>query len=282
MCPVFLLVVAPYSGFIPTTAASPLAATAQDAPFGNNSVFNGGYVVKDNTAAPAIRLNPHAAKFIKQYLTENGEPLLKAKQRSRYCFAMMDSVLNSYRLPVELKYLAVVESELNPKAVSEVGAAGPWQLMPETARLLGLRIKGRYDERTHFNKSTVAAARYLRDLYAEFGDWLLVIAAYNSGPGPVYQAIRKSGSRNFWRLQYFLPAETRGHVKRFIGTHYFFEGKGSITTLTKTEMNEYLKACVLFKLTRNDIKKEEDRQNPPAETSMIMSTLSGLFLQENS
>src|SRR5206468_3829448 len=86
-----------------------------------------------------------------------------------------------------------------------------------------------------FYKSTVAAAKYLRALYAEFGDWLLVIAAYNSGPGPMYKAIHKSGSRNFWVLQRYLPAESRAHVKRFIGAHYYFEGTGSATTCTKEE-----------------------------------------------
>ncbi len=84
------------------------------------------------------------------------------------------------------------------------------------------------DERTDYYKSTHAAAKYLRDLYTEFGDWLLVIAAYNGGPGNVYSAIRKSGSRNFWDLQYYLPAESRTHVKKFIGTHYVFEGQEAL------------------------------------------------------
>ena len=87
----------------------------------------------------------------------------------------------------------------------------------------------------HTAKSTKAAALYLRDLYGEFGDWLLVVAAYNSGPAPVYAAIRKSGSRNFWKLQRHLPQETRDHVKKYIATHYYFEGKGSVTTLTRAE-----------------------------------------------
>jgi membrane-bound lytic murein transglycosylase D len=112
--------------------------------------------------------------------------------------------------------------------------------MPSTARQLGLKVSDRYDERKRFGKSTVAAAKYLRDLYNEFDDWLLAIAAYNGGPGPVYKAIRLSGSRNFWKLQNFLPMETRAHVKRYIGTHYFFEGEGSLTTLTKAETQKHL------------------------------------------
>jgi membrane-bound lytic murein transglycosylase D len=100
-----------------------------------------------------------------------------------------------------LKYLAVIESELKPTATSWVGAVGPWQLMPATARLLGLKVSHKVDERTNYQKSTHAAAIYLKDLYTEFGDWLLVIAAYNGGAGNVYSAIRKSGSRNFWKLR---------------------------------------------------------------------------------
>ena len=110
--------------------------------------------------------------------------------------------------------------------------------MPVTARLLGLKVTRKRDERTNYIKSTNAAALYLTDLYDQFGDWLLVIAAYNCGPGNVLKAIARSGSRNFWDLQYFLPAESRNHVKKFIGTHYIFEGQGGLTTLTKKETDE--------------------------------------------
>jgi len=158
----------------------------------------------------------------------------------------MDSVFTRYHLPTELKYLAAVESELKATAVSRVGAVGPWQLMASTARDLSLKVKGNYDERKNYYKSTVAAAKYLRDLYNQFGDWLLVIASYNSGPGKVLTAIKKSGSRNFWVLQNYLPAETRGHVKRYIATHYYFEGYGSITTLTKAEVTAYKQSVSTF------------------------------------
>ncbi len=113
--------------------------------------------------------------------------------------------------------------------------------MPTTARDYGLKVNRKIDERTYYYKSTVAAAKYIKGLYAELGDWLLVIAAYNGGNGTVEHAIHRSGSRNFWKLQYFLPAETRAHVKRFIGTHYFFEEKGSVTTMTKNEVAEHMK-----------------------------------------
>lgn len=104
----------------------------------------------------------------------------------------------------------------------------------------------KHDERTNYYKSTQAAAKYLKDLYSEFGDWLLVIAAYNGGSAHVYSAIRKSGSNNFWDLQYYLPAESRNHVKKFIGTHYIFEGQGGITTLTRDEATEQLSGSTMY------------------------------------
>lgn len=203
-------------------------------------------LTKTKLEAPTIRMNPRAVSFVNSYLKSNTEALLKVKERSSRYFRIIDGVLKKNNLPLELKYLAVIESDLKPNAISHVGALGPWQLMPTTARLLGLKVSKHVDERTHYYKSTVAVAKYLKDLYAEFGDWLLVIAAYNGGPGTVYKAIKKSGSRNFWYLQQYLPAETRGHVKRFIGAHYFFEQEGSETTLTKAEMVAYKKAVANY------------------------------------
>jgi len=184
---------------------------------------------------PEIMLNKKGALFVKKYIRSSRECLVRVKKRSLVPFSIIDSVLHKYHLPVELKYLAVIESELKPSALSHVGARGPWQLMPGTAQVLGLKTSHQNDERTNYYKSTIAAAKYLRDLYAEFHDWLLVLAAYNGGPKPVYNAIQKSGSKNFWILQNYLPAESRDHVKKFIATHYYFEGRGSETTLTRAE-----------------------------------------------
>jgi len=217
------------------------------------------------TATNSIKLNRNAVKFVHSYLQKNNEELVKIKERSNTPFKTMDLVLKKYNLPVELKYLAVIESELKPTAMSKVGAAGPWQLMPATARILGLKVSRRYDERKLFNKSTNAAALYLRDLYTEFGDWLLVVAAYNCGPGPVYTAIHKSGSRNFWNLQNYLPGESRDHVKKFIATHYYFEGQGGVTTLTKAENNRYNKLLLAEQLKRTpaqENKKDLARTEP--------------------
>jgi membrane-bound lytic murein transglycosylase D len=183
------------------------------------------------------RLNLKAQKFVADYMETEGVRLEKMKSWGRPIFNMMNKALAERGLPVELKYLSVIESELKSNATSWVGAKGPWQLMPETARQLGLKVNGKIDERKDFYKSTYAAAKYLAELHDIYNDWLLVIAAYNCGPGNVNTAIKKSGSRDFWNLQYFLPAESRNHVKKFIATHYIMEGEGSIATLSKAEID---------------------------------------------
>lgn len=240
---------------------APLYISWFNADTNQQSVFDSsGFMSNTGTYyanAPKVLLNKHVSKFVKEYLVREDEALQKAKLRSASYFKMMDAIFIKYGLPVELKYLAVVESDLKTSAVSKVGAKGLWQFMPQTARDLGLKITHKYDERTHAYKSTVAAAKYLKDLYAQFNDWLLVLAAYNSGPLPVMNAIKKSGSRNFWTIQYYLPQESRGHVKRFIGTHYYFEGKGSIVTLTKTETTKYLSELESFKASiQSEIRKD--------------------------
>lgn len=187
-----------------------------------------------------VKLNPQAVSFVQDYMDRFSVKLNKMKGWGRPYFDMMADILNKHGLPAELKYLSVIESDLKANAVSWAGAVGPWQLMPETARLMGLRVSKGRDERTDYTKSTHAAARYLTYLYGLYSDWLLVIAAYNGGPGNVNSAIRKSGSRNFWSLQYHLPTESRNHVKKFIATHYIMEGDGGMTTLTKNERSEQL------------------------------------------
>jgi membrane-bound lytic murein transglycosylase D len=191
------------------------------------------------TEADKVPVNRHARQFVNNYILENKECLYEIRQRSNSPFNTIDAIFSRYGLPIQLKYLAVIESELKTTAVSRVGAVGPWQLMPETAQLLGLTVNNAQDDRRNYYKSTKAAAIYLRDLYSEFGDWLLVLAAYNCGPAPVNRAIRQSGSRNFWALQYYLPAESRAHVKKFIAAHFYFEQQGGVTTFTKAEWKAY-------------------------------------------
>lgn len=203
------------------------------------------------TIGSGPRLNPRAVSFVEDYIEKNGKMLHKMSDWGRPFFNMMDGIMVQHNLPRELKYLAVIESKLNPASVSWAGAVGPWQFMPSTAIRMGLKVNRSIDERTHFLKSTQAAAKYLRQLYSQFGDWLLVIAAYNGGPGNVLKAIRRSGSRNFWDIQYYLPTESRNHVKKFIGTHYAFEGQGGLTTLTKAEANDHYGAKGTYTLNRS-------------------------------
>lgn len=171
------------------------------------------------------QVNPLAEAYMQDYLKAHSAYLVKMKSWGTPYFNLINQIFMQYGLPVELKYLAVIESSLSTSATSRVGAGGPWQFMPYTAREYGLVITSRYDERRDYIKSTHAAARYLLNLYQQLHDWLLVIAAYNGGPGKVYAAIKKSGSRNFWKLQYYLPEESRNHVKKFIATHYVMESE---------------------------------------------------------
>ncbi len=193
--------------------------------------------VRGDSLHPA-RLNPLAVSFVQDYIAKNGAELKRMKQWGRPYFDMMDNILTEHGLPKELKYLAVIESNLKYNEVSNKGAVGPWQLMPEESALHGLKMSRYQDERMDYYKSTHVAAAILTDLYTKYHDWLLVIAAYNCGPGNVNKAIRKSGSSDFWQLQYYLPVESMNHVKKFIATHYIMEGEGGITTVTREETKE--------------------------------------------
>ena len=225
--------------------------------------------------APRVHMNRNAVSFVKDHMKKNSHSLDLIRETKDKYFTIIDTVFSRYGLPVELKYLAVIESKLNTHATSRVGARGMWQFMPSTARWFGLRIKGKYDERTLALKSTVAAAKYLNYLYGLFDDWLLTIAAYNSGPGHVYAAIKKSGSRNFWVLQRFLPLETRNHVKKFISTHYYYEGSGGLTTLTKAEREAHIKAVAAYME-----KRQEEELAKLSEPLLITPTVEMVKLSE--
>ncbi len=221
---------------------------------GFKSLFTGGF---DPAKPYAVQLNPQAVSFVQEYIRKQGKEMEKMKVWGKPYFDMYDGILARYNLPKEMKYLSVIESHLKSGLVSWAGAVGPWQIMPYEARRLGLKVTRYNDERTDHYKSTHAAARLMNELYTEFNDWLLVVAAYNAGAGRVKQAIRKSGSRDFWKLQYFLPLETRNHVKKFIATHYIFEGTGGWVTMTAAETEDH-KANLL---TRPEQKETTDFSN---------------------
>jgi membrane-bound lytic murein transglycosylase D len=189
----------------------------------------------DSTKPYNAQLNPRAISFVQEYIRKQGKELDKMKAWGKSYFNLYDGILKQYGIPVEMKYLSVIESHLQSNLVSWAGAVGPWQLMDYEAKRFGLKVGGTGDERTDYIKSTHVACKLMKELYNEFGDWLLVVAAYNGGVGRVRNAIKKNKSREFWDLQYSLMEETRNHVKKFIATHYVFEGSGGITTLTASE-----------------------------------------------
>jgi membrane-bound lytic murein transglycosylase D len=167
--------------------------------------------------------NEYVNDYVRRYLELHNKTLGSVHNSSPKPFSVIDNVLEKKQLPKELKYLAVIESALNNNAVSHAGAVGPWQLMSSTAKMLGLSVTRKHDDRRDWAKSTAAATKYLELLYSQLNDWLLVIAAYNSGPTPVQKAIARTGSHNFWDIKQYLPHETQGHVLAFIATASIFE-----------------------------------------------------------
>ena len=171
-----------------------------------------------------VTYNPSLERLIKHYLKTRRVSMSKLMALSDYFFPMFEEEFDKYDLPLEIKYLAVVESALNPLAKSRVGAKGLWQFMFTTGKIYGLEVSSYVDERADPKRATTAAAKYLKSLYKIFDDWDLALAAYNSGPGNVSKAIRRSGGEtNYWKIRNRLPRETAGYVPAFLATMYIFE-----------------------------------------------------------
>ena len=179
--------------------------------------------------------NDVVQKFIDRYSGRLRRSISYMLGASNFYMPIFEEALEMYQLPLELKYLPIIESALNPTAVSRVGAAGLWQFMPATGKQYGLKLNSLVDERRDPVKSSQAAARYLRDLYKIFGDWNLVIAAYNCGPENINKAIRRANNvtslkgadgeplpvvKDYWHIYPYLPRETRGYVPAFIAANY--------------------------------------------------------------
>lgn len=165
--------------------------------------------------------NDIVQKFIDRYTGRLRHSVSYMLGASNFYTPIFEEALEAYGLPLELKYLPVIESALNPQATSHAGAAGLWQFMVATGKQYGLEINSLIDERRDPIKSSYAAAQYLKDLYKIFGDWNLVIAAYNCGPGNVNKAIKRTeGKSDYWEIYYNLPKETRGYVPAFIAANY--------------------------------------------------------------
>ena len=168
-----------------------------------------------------LSFNRVVRSYIEMYSVRRREQVAYMLTLGDYYFPLFEEMLDRHGLPLELKYLPVIESALNPVAVSRMGATGLWQFMLKTGQGYGLEVNSLVDERRDPYKSTEAAVRYLKDLYSIYGDWNLVIAAYNCGPGNVNKAIARSGGKqDYWEIYYHLPRETRGYVPAFIAANY--------------------------------------------------------------
>ncbi|MBN1278374.1 MAG: LysM peptidoglycan-binding domain-containing protein [Chlorobiaceae bacterium] len=187
----------------------------------SDSVYAARIAALDRKTPFNLVFNSHVRGFIRVYAVDKRNSTAKILGLSKVYFPLFEEHLDRYNVPLEMKYLAIVESALNPTAVSRAGARGLWQFMYGTGKMYGLESSSFVEDRYDPYKATLAASRHLRDLYKIYGDWFLALAAYNSGPGNVNKAIRRAGGvKDYWAIWDYLPAETRGYVPAFIAVNY--------------------------------------------------------------
>jgi membrane-bound lytic murein transglycosylase D len=190
-------------------------------PYYSDSVYQARIETLDAETPIELTYNKTVRNFIELYASKKRELTSRILGLSYLYFPMFEEYLDKYDIPLEMKYLAVVESALNPVAGSRAGAKGLWQFMYGTGKIYGLTVTSLVDDRFDPYKATDAACRHLNDLYDIYGDWMLVMAAYNSGAGNVNKAIRRAGGvKNYWAIWPYLPLETRGYVPSFIAAMY--------------------------------------------------------------
>lgn len=189
-----------------------------------NPMFSDSVYIDRLSRMPAVMEMPYneiVRKFIDMYSGRLRNQVSFMLSACNFYMPIFEEALDAYGIPMELKYLPIIESALNPSAVSRVGASGLWQFMLATGKMYGLDTNSLVDERRDPIKATWAAARYLKELYAIYQDWNLVIAAYNCGPGTINKAIRRAGGEtDYWKIYHYLPKETRGYVPAFIAANY--------------------------------------------------------------
>jgi len=187
----------------------------------SDSIYSGRLAKLDAESPFDLIYNNAVRSYIELYAVRKRAMVERMLGMTQLYFPMMEEILDRKKIPLELKYLAIVESALNPNARSRAGAVGLWQFMYGTGKMQGLKISSYLDERSDPYKSTEAACEYLQFLYDMFGDWQMVLAAYNGGPGTVSKAIRRSGGKTtYWEIRPYLPKETQGYVPAFIAVNY--------------------------------------------------------------
>ena len=204
--------------------------------------------------------NPIVRKYLERYLKYGTQRLSRMMAHGAYYFPMFEEHLDKYNMPLELKYLAIVESALNPKARSYVGATGLWQFMYSTGKIYDLKVNSYVDDRNDPLKSTEAACQYMLKMYDVFEDWNLVLAAYNSGPGNVRKAIRRSGGKtSYWEIRPYLPRETSAYVPLFIAATYAME-YGHLYGIGPAEVPAYYEHTDTVRITKQiHFKQLEER-----------------------
>jgi len=190
-------------------------------PVFSDSVYEARIQHLDTKTPIDLVYNPYVKQYINVYTKQRRQQMSRMMALAAYYFPVFEEVLDQFNLPLELKYLALVESALNPKAKSWAGATGLWQFMYNTGKEYNLKVSSYVDERMDPYRATVAACEFFEKSYSVYGDWSLVLASYNSGRGNVNKAIRRSGGkRNYWQIRRFLPKETRSYVPAFIAVCY--------------------------------------------------------------
>ena len=267
---------------------SPLGFKKSEIPVYSDSVYT--YRISKIPSLMPLTYNEYVGNFIRLYAVERRAQVERMLGLQQLYFPMIEEKLDERGLPIEMKYLSIIESALNPNARSRAGATGLWQLMYSTAKLLGLNMNSYIDERRDPYVSTDAALTYLEDLYKVYGDWFVVIAAYNCGPGNVNKAIRRSGGQyDYWKLRKYLPRETRGYVPAFIAATYimnYYEEHNLVPGKPLYNFSEVDTLHIKDKTSLKQISKFTDTQydelvflNPSLKHKIIPATRKGYTLR---
>lgn len=222
-------------------------------------------IEKIQTPIP-LTFNDEVKQYINMYAVQKRGLTERVMGLANLYFPLYEQILDQQGLPIEFKYLSIVESALNPTAVSPVGATGLWQFMLATGKMYGLKVNSYIDERRDPVKSTYAACQYFKDMYAIYNDWLLVIASYNCGAGNVNRAIARSGGKKtFWEISPYLPRETRGYVPAFIAVTYLMNYSSEHNLAAVPPLINYFEVDTVMIHHRVELRQVADAINMPVE-----------------